>query len=119
MNISEILRTLADKLDRMSSEPAQQAGIDMAVAQNLKAARAPETKELDGEELPLNTMVPPLQQKMELLKRSVGIDNVFDGSPIDKAGDDEDELEIIKKNAGILPNPAAIMALSDDEPLDD
>ena len=118
MNISELLRTLADKLDSMATT-APAGGVDMEVAQNLKAARAPETQELDGEEMPLSTMVPPLQQKMELLKRSVGIDNVFDGSPIDKAGDDEDELEAIKRNAGILPNPAAIMALSDDEPLDD
>lgn len=118
MNISELLRTLADKLDSMTTT-APTRGVDMEVAQNLKAARAPETQELDGEEMPLSTMVPPLQQKMELLKRSVGIDNVFDGSPIDKAGDDEDELAVIKRNAGILPNPAAIMALSDDEPLDD
>ena len=74
-----------------------------------------------SQEAPLNTMVPPLQQKMELLKRAVDIDNVFDGTSIDKAaGDSEDykqEISAITKNAGIPT--AAIMALSDDEPLDD
>jgi len=116
MNISQILRNLADKLDTMATSAEKPTVADQA----LQVARAPETQELDGEELPLSTMVPPLQQKMELLKRSVGIDNVFDGSPIDKTENgDDDELEVIKKNAGILPNPAAIMALSDDEPLDD
>lgn len=117
MNISELLRNLADKLDQVSHSEEPTADTDI-MSQNLKAARAPETQELDGEEMPLPTMVPPLQQKIELLKRSVGIDNVFDGSPVDKTDDDENELEIIKKNAGISPNTAAIMSLSDDEPLD-
>ena len=67
-------------------------------------------------------MVPPLQQKMELLKRAVDIDNVFDGTSIDKTTNGQDdykqELVSITKNAGI-PNAAAIMALTDEEPLDD
>jgi Fic family protein len=41
-----------------------------------------------------NVMVPPLQSKLELLKKSVGVDNVYDDN-------DADELTIIRKNAGI------------------
>ena len=70
---------------------------------------------------PLDTMVPPLQQKMELLKRAVDIDNVFDGTSVDKTADDgadyKQEISSITRNAGIPT--AAIMALTDEEPLDD
>lgn len=85
----------------------------------IKSADGPE----QSKEAPLNTMVPPLQQKMELLKRAVDIDNVFDGTSVDKSSDDSEdykqEIQAITKNAGINPNVAAIMALSDEEPLDD
>lgn len=104
MKITELLRKLADELDYIESG-----------SQGVPQQDIPQ-----DEEPPLDTMVPPLQQKIELLKRSVGIDNVFDGTNIDKTTDGSGEdLEIIKKRAGILPNPAAIMSLSDDEPLDD
>ena len=65
-------------------------------------------------------MVPPLQQKMELLKRAVDIDNVFDGTSVDKTTNGQDyksEIASIQKNAGVPT--AAIMALTDEEPLDD
>jgi hypothetical protein len=42
------------------------------------------------------TMVPPLQAKLEILKKSVGLDNHYDnecGEP--------DEVEQLKKHAGI------------------
>lgn len=100
MKLSEFLRAIADKMDELNS--VQQA----------------ETETSDSE-APLSTMVPPLQQKMELLKRAVGIDNAFDGTCVDKEiTDDDEELENIKKNAGINPGPAALFALTDDEPLD-
>jgi hypothetical protein len=38
----------------------------------------------DSEEPELDTMVPPLQQKLELMKRNAGMSNVFDEA-------DEDE----------------------------
>lgn len=70
MTMAELLRKLADLIDRSS---------------------APEP--LDQEET--NVMVPPLQTKIELLKKSVGVDNVYDQD------EDENELAILKKNAGI------------------
>jgi hypothetical protein len=38
-------------------------------------------------------MIPPLQQKLEILKKSVGMDNAMDGG--------SDELDDIKKLTGI------------------
>lgn len=107
MRVAEILRQLADKLEDIETN-------QVSPQQDTKSQTQSQ------EEPPLDTMVPPLQQKLELLKRSVGIDNVFDGTNIDKTDDHGGkELEIIKKHAGINPNTTAIMALSDDEPLDD
>ena len=65
-------------------------------------------------------MVPPLQQKIELLKRAVDIDNVFDGTPIDKTTNGQEdykqEIQAISRNAGI--SPVVLDAAGDDEPLD-
>lgn len=123
MTLSDILRNIADKLaaveqgDTDSSNLGDHVG---GVSKNFQAMQAPETQDSDVEkDIPLDTMVPPLQQKIELLKRSVGIDNVFDGSPIDKTDDGStEELDAIKRMAGISPNTTAIMTLSDDEPMD-
>ena len=49
-------------------------------------------------------MVPPLQQKIELLKKVAGVDSAFDGADAEP----EDELSIIKRNAGIHPIVAQI-----------
>lgn len=63
-------------------------------------------KEILGE---AHAMVFPLQQKMELLKKVAGEDNIYD----DEMGDDEDEplrnlepLSTIKKNAGLRVSKA-------------
>lgn len=126
MKSSEILGALRDLVDKISSSeetvavnqyPADTTKRFVPVTINPSPADMPRP----DEEPPLDTMVPPLQQKMELLKRAVDIDNVFDGTSIDKNANGQDEykqeLGSITKNAGIPT--AAIMALSDDEPLDD
>lgn len=56
MKLSEFLRAIADKVDELNPNQPDEAS------------------EMDTE-APLSNMVPPLQQKMELLKRAVGIDN--------------------------------------------
>lgn len=58
-----------------------------------------------------DTMVGPLQQKLELLKRAVGVDNMYD-----VPDDSVDELEQILKIAGVPT--ASIFDAGDDEPLD-
>ena len=55
----------------------------------------------------------------------MGVDNIYDDDRADEtegapqAGEDIDELEIIKKNAGLNPSAVVISAAGDDEPLDD
>lgn len=56
------------------------------------------------------TMVAPLQQKLELLKRAVGVENMYDEQ------EPADELEQILKIAGVPT--ATIFDAGDDEPLD-
>jgi hypothetical protein len=71
----------------------------------------------DGENPDVNklSMVGPLQQKLELLKKAVDVDNMYD-SP-ERAGGEEisapeaDPMDDMKRLAGI-------MVMSDDEPLD-
>lgn len=49
-----------------------------------------DTKEKESQE----TMVSPLQQELELLKKATGVDNMYDEP-------EDEEITIIKKNAGI------------------
>ena len=100
MKISDVLRKLADKMDAQDSIPD-----------------VPGNTQTDD-----SVFLPPLQQKQELLKRAVEVDNIYDDKLADQTHEDsdlnldnsEDELDTIKKHAGI----AAIMGISDDEPLD-
>ncbi len=66
---------------------------------------APETEDKTESK----TMVAPLQQKLELLKRAVGVENIYDIH-------EEDELDHILKIAGVPT--ATIFDAGDDEPLD-
>jgi hypothetical protein len=84
MKMADILRNLADKLDGMDS------GTDDAPKQD----RLSPVEQVPGGETDSATMVPPLQAKLEILKKSEGIPSVYD-----KEG--SDELSAIKKNAGL------------------
>lgn len=101
MNASELLRKFADLIDQHSDDSVSQKPVFTPV----KVDNTDDTE--------VTTMISPLQQKMELLKKSVGLDNVYDNEDEEET----DELEIIKKNAGM--NPTAIQFISADEPLDD
>ena len=56
-------------------------------------------------------MIPPLQQKLELLKKSVGVDSAFDGCDAEKP---VDELDKIKQFAGIS-SPIASIAIAGED----
>jgi hypothetical protein len=58
-----------------------------------------------GDDTEGNTYIPPLQAKLELMKKSEGVPNAYD--------DDDAQLNAIKKNAGIMKHE-----LADDEPVD-
>jgi hypothetical protein len=124
MKISDILRQLADVIDR------EDPGKPDASIQNA-AAMAPVPTGLygNGVDAPCNpvagaddpVMIPPLQLKTELLKKAVGVDNVYDpGEPrADEAHDNQerDMIIVLKKNAGVPT--AAVMELSNDDIFDD
>jgi hypothetical protein len=90
MKLSDIMRDIADLLDQQGDDP--QGG---ATNTHLKPVQAPEPEMADE---PL--MVPPLQQKHELLKKVAGVENAYD----QEAGSDQqpDDLDRMKKMAGIV-----------------
>ena len=87
MKMSDILRDLAELLDQH-----QEQGADMG--QNTTQQRMTPTQVAEPELDDNPVMVPPLQAKIEILKKSEGIPNVYDG-------EGTDELAAIKKNAGL------------------
>ena len=97
MKVSEIIRQLADILD------AEEQSTD--------------TEHLAKQ--PDDLMVPPLQLKIELLKKATGVENIYDSEKEENKSNSYDELAMIKRNAGIEDlNPVVLDALGDDEPLD-
>jgi hypothetical protein len=124
MKIADVLRQVADAIEQQ-----QDAGQpDPSIQNPAQLAAVPTGPYGDGVEAPDNqdagadddVMIPPLQLKMELLKRAVGVDNVYDaGEPrADEAhSGDGDEIQHIRRMAGIPV--AAVMELDNDELLDD
>ena len=105
MNIAEILRGLADKIASMevgTETPTQSS--NQAQLQPVEVDNADHTDDA--------VMIAPLQQKIELLKKSVGVPNAFDGQEQGPS----DELDILKKNAGVAP--IAIQVAEEDEPFE-
>jgi hypothetical protein len=81
MKMADILRSLADKLDHIEGGAPAQAELTPV-----------DHESTDDTEV--TVMVPPLQAKLEILKKSEGIPSVYDDQGMD-------ELESIKKNAGL------------------
>jgi hypothetical protein len=96
MKISDIIRKFADHLDQQEGEHDSEQEID-------PAHTVPQATENPA------TMIPPLQQKLELLKKSVGVDSVFDS---DSDSSDDDELDDIKKLTGI---PSVMIQMDDSD----
>jgi hypothetical protein len=85
MNIAEILRGLADKI--ASAEQGVSIG-----THRLEPVEVDNTDHTDDA-----VMVPPLQQKQELLKKAAGVDSFYD----DPASCESDPLTVLKQNAGL------------------
>jgi hypothetical protein len=124
MKPSEILRSLADMIDAR-----QQSERPIGAPGRLSPRIMPQEPEVEmaddcgcDDELaqqPDDIMIPPLQLKIELLKKATGVESVYDDEECDEEDPKShsyDELELIKKNAGL--NPVVLDALGDDEPLD-
>jgi len=92
MRLADIMRDIANLLDQQDSQ-----GNDVGqntTQQRMTPQQAPEP-ELSDEPL----MVPPLQQKHELLKKVAGVDNTYGN---DKQPEQGDELGRMRKMAGIV-----------------
>jgi hypothetical protein len=92
MKMADVLRNLADKLDGIeggdtSGDNMGKQGSDFQHDVEDSAESGEREVELTG------VMIPPLQQKLEILKKSAGMDNAIDGN--------SDELDDIKKLTGI------------------
>lgn len=103
MRASEILRKLADVID--SADGQETAPQAPAQHPNVRVALAPaEQPAAEQPQVAVTTFVPPLQAKIELLKKAVDVDSIYD-----QGGD---ELGQMKKMAGI--NPAVTAEASED-----
>lgn len=108
MKTSEILRSLADMIDKNQSNAGEQEV----------------TTQQDNIDDEVDTFVPPLQAKIELLKKSVGVDNVYDQADAEQeepacgcdSESESNELDVIKNLAGIPV--AAIQEMGDDDPIE-
>ena len=93
MKMADVLHSIADMLDQheggnVSGDNMGKQASDFQHDVNDGADSGDQHAELTG------VMIPPLQQKLEILKKSVGMDNAFDSSG-------PDELDDIKKLTGI------------------
>jgi hypothetical protein len=84
MKMADVLRDIADLIDqKMGSNDSEQQNRLEPV----------EVDKPNDEEQP--KMIPPLQAKLEILKKSEGLPNVYDGEG------SSDEIALMKKRAGI------------------
>lgn len=81
MRAAEFLRGLIDQIQQTEKTGAT---INIGTI-NISTGNEPEA--VDNEE-ELDVMVPPLQQKIELLKKNAGLDNVYD-----QQADEDEPLE--------------------------
>jgi len=100
MQISDLLRKLADLIDQtegVTSSDDSESQNNLGCRDHLEVVDVDNTDETDSE-----TMVSPLQQEHELLKKSQGVENNVDefAEEEDDEGFDK-ELERMKQIAGI------------------
>jgi hypothetical protein len=94
MKISDLLRKVADQVDGIEDDPV----VDQSV--------------LDPEDTDDAQYLPPLQAKMELLKKSEGMPNAYEEEG-EEGEEGDDELNHIKRNAGL--NISSTKELADDD----
>jgi hypothetical protein len=135
MRIADILRTLANNLDHTQGgapdpriqNPAEL--LDVAVVSADGTQDSPNGTTDSGNDRAPEIFMPPLQQKQELLKKAVGVENVYDDGTATEQHEEaqaeednmmperEDIVDRIKKLSGVPK--AAIQELSNDEVFDD
>lgn len=93
MKMSDVLRNVADLLDQQGGEESQGPGNMEKSADDFQHDVTDGAESGDQDAELTGVMIPPLQQKLEILKKSAGMDNAFDQG--------SDELGDIKKLTGI------------------
>ena len=91
MRLADIMRDIANLLDQQG----QGNDVGQNTTQQRMTPARPTEPELSDEPL----MVPPLQQKHELLKKVAGVDNTYGNDDQPEQGDD---LARMKQMAGIV-----------------
>ena len=115
MKASEILQGLAELLAGIEQDQSQEV-VQQPNKAELVAVQVDNTDNTEA-----GVFVPPLQAKLELLKKAVNVDSIYDQGGADEqmtgqGADKQDELSRMKQMAGI--NPVALDAAADTEPLD-
>lgn len=138
MKISDILRVIANNLDHPEGgapDPRIQnpAGLIQVAVDGGEDISTEAGKTASGNDANPDIFLPPLQQKQELLKKAVGVENVYDdGTPderMEQAKEEEAEQTMEQSNRGRDPVdeirklggiPAAVVQeLSNDDVTDD
>ena len=117
MKASEILHGLAELLSGIEAGQGQEINQQTAQTPSLTVVDVDNTDNTES-----SVFVPPLQAKIELLKKSVNVDSIYDQTGADEdltgqGADNEDELARMKQLSGIK-NPVAQEEMGSDEPLD-
>ena len=134
MRIADILRTLANNLEHADGgtpdpriqNPGALIDVDIVAGDDTEQASPNGTTASGNDKEPEELFLPPLQQKQELLKKAVGVENVYDdGRPEEQTDQEENDemsaeqdiVDRIKRLSGVPQ--AAIQELSNDEVFDD
>lgn len=116
MKIADVLRKLADTVEQYGSDQSQPDEKIVNPANMIAVDADDDCGCDDATDQPDDVMVPPMQLKLELLKKAVGVDNIYDdgedGDTEELESDDDSELARMKQLA-------AVMNASNDEPLED
>jgi hypothetical protein len=135
MRASEILRKLADVIDGQDAGESSTEVNNRPGTMSVDTGRTTDTAGIEGDaQVNTKSMVGPLQQKLELLKKAAGISGAYDSGALSTdaadehdicpecqaepcaCGGEQDELAIMKQNAGIAPVIA--IAADEDEPFE-
>ena len=106
MEAAELIRKLIDVLSQINQpeQPQQPNHAHLTIVANPEPQSDFPERDHTSDETG-GVMVFPLQQNIELLKKVAGVDSMYDDNAEEQP---EDELSIIKRNAGIHPIVANI-----------
>jgi hypothetical protein len=104
MEAAELIRKLIDVLSQINQpeQPQQPNHAHLTIVANPEPQSDFPERDHTSDETG-GVMVPPLQQKLELLKKVAGEESIFNQPGDEDVEGPEDELSIIKRNAGIHP----------------